>query len=45
MESGFECDGKLEFLRTNDREQEIHDQEKRNDSYNDVGHGMLCFEG
>ncbi len=30
----------LEFLGANDREQEIHDEQERDDAYNDVSHGM-----
>ena len=30
----------LEFLRTNDRKEKVYDEEKSNDSYDDVGHGF-----
>jgi len=41
MESGY--GGKLEFLRANDREQEIYDQQEGDDSYNIVGHWVLVL--
>ena len=41
----FGCGVELEFLRANDREQEIPDQQERDDAYNDVSHDMLLVEG
>jgi hypothetical protein len=36
----------LEFLRTNDREEKVDDQEKGDNTYNVVGHGVLVgFRG
>jgi hypothetical protein len=39
------CGVWLEFLRTKDREQEIGDQEKGDDSHDVIGHKMIMADG